>query len=79
MWAALTQRNIPQDDEIAQSVTQIIDEVREGGDKALRSIVERIEGSAPENFEVSAQQRREAGERVSEELKAALATAKSNI
>ncbi len=79
MWAALTRRNIPQDDEIAQSVSQIIDEVRKGGDKALRSIVERIEGSAPENFEVSAQQRREAGERVSDELKAALATAKSNI
>ncbi len=78
-WAALTKRNIPQDNEIAERVAQIIDRVAEGGDSALMDIVQSIEGVAPENFEVSKAVIDAAAESVSEELKEALKKAKSNI
>lgn len=78
-WRELTQRNIPQDDEITQNVTQIIEEVRTGGDSALRNIVKRIEGTAPLSFEVSAEEREAAASMVTQELKDALDIAKSNI
>ncbi len=78
-WQTLIERNIPQDDQIAERVAQIIDEVKCGGDAALRSIVERIEGSVPDSFEVSAEDRAAAAAELSDELKAALAQAKSNI
>ncbi len=78
-WDSLIERNIPQDDEIAERVASIIEEVRTGGDTALRSIVERIEGSAPDSFEVSREERAAAANMLSDELKEALAVAKSNI
>ncbi len=78
-WRELTERNIPQDDEITERVTQIIEEVRSGGDTALRKIVERVEGTAPHSFEVSAEEREAAASMVSQELKDALNIAKSNI
>ncbi len=78
-WAQLSQRNIPNDDEIAGRVADIIGKVAEGGDAALREIVSNIEGSAPECFEVSSEMIAAAATEVSEELKAALAMAKSNI
>ncbi len=78
-WSSLIERNIPQDDQIAQRVMEIIEEVRTGGDEALRRVVQRIENSAPEFFEVSVEQRAAAAEKISEELTVALAQAKSNI
>ncbi len=78
-WDSLIERNIPQDDEIAERVASIIEEVRTGGDNALRSIVERIEGVVPDSFEVSAEERAAAANSVSDELKRALDVAKSNI
>lgn len=78
-WAALTKRNIPQDEAIAERVAQIIDRVADGGDKALKEIVHSIEGVVPESFVVSKAVIDAAAEAVSEELKAALAKAKSNI
>lgn len=78
-WRELTQRNIPQDEEIAERVAQIIAQVAEGGDEALREIVTSIEGSAPESFELSAERVARAAEVVSDELKVALKQAKSNI
>ncbi len=78
-WDSLIERNIPQDDEIAERVASIIEEVRTGGDNALRSIVERIEGVVPDSFEVSAEERAAAANSISDELKRALDVAKSNI
>ncbi len=78
-WAALSQRNIPKDDEIAERVAQIIDRVAEGGDEALREIVQSIEGVVPESFEVPSEVVAAAADEVSEELKSALQIAKSNI
>ncbi|MFI3304270.1 MAG: histidinol dehydrogenase [Rikenellaceae bacterium] len=78
-WGELTQRNIPQDDEIAERVASIIERVAEGGDEALRQIVTSIEGGAPESFELSMERIAAAESEVSEELKCALLQAKSNI
>ncbi len=78
-WSALTKRNIPQDDEIAERVASIIDRVAEGGDRALKEIVQSIEGVVPESFEVPKETISAAEALVSEELKEALKRAKSNI
>ncbi len=78
-WQQLAMRNIPQDDEIAERVAEIIDKIAQGGDKALRTIVTDIEGSAPESFELSQETIESAAAKVSDELKEALMLAKSNI
>ncbi len=78
-WGALIERNTPQDDQIAERVAQIIDSVASGGDAALREIVGSIEGFVPDSFELSAERIAAASASVSEELKAALQQAKSNI
>ncbi len=78
-WAALSKRNIPNDDEIGGRVAEIIARVAEGGDAALRDIVVSIEGSAPDSFELSAEAIAAAAADVSDELKAALDVAKANI
>ncbi|MFI3289891.1 MAG: histidinol dehydrogenase [Rikenellaceae bacterium] len=78
-WGALTKRNIPQDNEIAERVASIIDRVAEGGDGALKEIVQSIEGVVPESFEIPKSVIEAAANSVSEELKEALKRAKSNI
>ncbi len=78
-WPALTARVTRNDGDIAEQVAAILSEVRAGGDEALRSIVRRIEGFAPERFELSQAQLDEAARSIPPELKAALATAKANI
>ena len=47
-WAALTERCTRQEEEITRQVASILDEVRTGGDRALREITRRVEGRAPE-------------------------------
>ncbi len=79
LWRDLTRRNIPQDDIIGERVSRIITRVAEGGDEALRAVVTEIEGSAPASFEVTEEQIARAEATVSEELKAALKAAKTNI
>ncbi len=78
-WASLCERNIPQDDEITQRVESIIESIAQGGDDAMRRIVEGIDGSAPDSFEVSKEKIEDAVKSVSEELKSALQQAKRNI
>ncbi|WP_195499756.1 histidinol dehydrogenase [Alistipes timonensis] len=78
-WAALTERCTRQEEEITRQVASILDEVRTGGDEALRAITRRIEGRDCATFEVPADIRRAAAELVPAALKEALATAKANI
>lgn len=78
-WEALIERNIPQDDEIAGRVAQIIEQVATEGDAGLRKIAESIDGFAMANIEITADQLAAAGDEVSEELKEALKMAKQNI
>ena len=78
-WPALTARVTRDDAEIDRRVAAILNEVRTGGDEALRRIARRIEGFAPERFELPQAQLDEAARSISPELKTALATAKANI
>lgn len=78
-WAALTERCTRQEKEITRQVASILDEVRTGGDRALRDITRRIEGRDCETFEVPADVRRAAAALIPEALKEALDTAKANI
>ena len=79
-WAALTERCTRREEEITEQVAAILDEVRSGGDRALRAITQRIEGRTPDRQEVPAGE--PAGGRKGTsppELKEALAAAKANI
>lgn len=78
-WPRLTERFRRDDEQITEQVAAIIDEVRCGGDKALRDITRRIEGRDCCAFEITAGERRAAAAEVSAELKEAIATAKANI
>ena len=78
-WPALTARVTRDDAEIDRRVAAILNEVRTGGDEALRRIARRIDGFAPERFELPQAQLDEAARNISSELKTALATAKANI
>ena len=78
-WAALTERCTRREEEITRQVASILDEVRTGGDRALRDITRRIEGRDCETFEVPADVRRAAAALIPETLKEALDTAKANI
>ncbi len=78
-WRALQQRCQSHQDDIRHIVAGILDEVRQGGDEALREISLRIDGSAPECFEVGEQEFAKAEEQVDDALKTALQKAKDNI
>lgn len=78
-WKALTERCRRSDEEITRQVATIINEVRSGGDRALRDITRRIEGRDCGTFEVSSAERRAAASHLPEALKEAIGTAKKNI
>lgn len=78
-WAALTERCTRREEEITEQVSAILSEVRNGGDRALRALTQRIEGRTPERFEVPAGELQAAEKGLSTELKEALSAAKSNI
>ncbi len=78
-WWELLKRNVPEDDQIAERVADIVERIARGGDGALREIVSSIEGSVPESFEVSSELIEAAASQVSDSLKEAIAQAKANI
>ena len=78
-WPALTARVTRDDAEIDRRVAAILNEVRTGGDEALRRIARRSAGCAPDRRELPQAQLDEAARNISPELKTALATAKANI
>lgn len=78
-WAALTERCTRREEEITEQVSAILAEVRNGGDRALRALTQRIEGHTPERFEVPAGELQAAEKELSTELKEAMSAAKSNI
>lgn len=76
---ALTERNIPEDDVIEAGVKDIVEAVRQNGDAALRDFALRFDGAHLSDMELSAEERRDAAAKVSEEVKAAIAHAAENI
>lgn len=57
-WKRLTSRCSRDESRIQGIVEGILEEVRMGGDNALREISKRVEGFVPQQFEVSDEVRR---------------------
>lgn len=78
-WAALTERNIPDDPAVDAAVSAIIEEVRAKGDAALREMALKFDRCNVGALEVSEAEIAEGCARVSDEVKAAIGLAKENI
>lgn len=78
-WAALTERNIPDDPAVDEAVGAIIAEVRAKGDSALREMALKFDRCNVGALEVSEAEIAEGCARVSDEVKAAIGLAKENI
>lgn len=78
-WKELLQRPYVDNTTVLNTVQQILNEVREGGDVALRKLTAQFNGVTLQQFEVSETEIKEACEKVPESLKAAIQQAKRNI
>ncbi|MBR6600512.1 MAG: histidinol dehydrogenase [Bacteroidaceae bacterium] len=78
-WPVLMLRATDNDTVIEQRVRTILERIRQGGDEALRAITTEIDGRCPESLQVSEAEFTEAESLVSDELKAAIRQAASNI
>lgn len=78
-WTALTERNVPDDAAVVESVAHIIAEVRAHGDEALRRFAKDFDHADIDSLALSAEERRAAEEKVSDEVKAAVQQAYRNI
>lgn len=78
-WPSLTERCTESDEAVTASVRSILDEVRCGGDEALRRIAERIDGVRLSSLEVSQEERDEASRNITPQLREALRRALENI
>lgn len=78
-WKGLCSRALCDDNDIAERVENIIDNVKTRGDVALRSLTLQIDGVALDAIEVTPEERKEAFEKVSSELRDAIAKAVRNI
>lgn len=79
MWPNLTARATFSDKQIEDRVREILSQVRERGDDALRSLAEQIDGVRLDSLQVTEQEIERARGKVSEELKEAIRTAIGNI
>lgn len=78
-WDKLLERPYVDNTSVLASVQQILEEVRTGGDEALRAFAQKFDGVVLDNFLVSEEELRAAGTALSEELKEAIRQAKENI
>jgi histidinol dehydrogenase len=78
-WAEIVKRPVLDRRFLERTVTNILNDVRENGDTALRHCALHFDKVALEVFEVSDEEFAEAEASVSEELKEAIAAAKANI
>jgi histidinol dehydrogenase len=77
--SALERPAIAEGANITAAVSDVIAEVRAGGDKAVTALTEKFDKTSPDTIRVSNAQIDAACERLSEEMKAALEQAYSNI
>lgn len=78
-WDALTERNIPNDAAIKESVREIVATVKAQGDEALRTYARKFDGAEITEIEISEAERQAATAKVAENVKRAIATAAKNI
>ena len=79
IWSKLTRRATTDDTLIEERVRTILTRVREGGDEALRQVTEAIDGAAPAEFKVSAEEITAAANEVSPKVKKAIQEASERI
>ncbi|MFN2441037.1 MAG: histidinol dehydrogenase, partial [Chitinophagaceae bacterium] len=77
-WKELLQRPYV-DNATIQSMQNILDEVKEKGDLAVRGFTKKFDGIEIENFKVSEDEISNAANKLSEDLKKAIRQAKNNI
>ena len=78
-WDALTERNIPNDAAIEESVREIVATVKAQGDEALRTYARKFDGTEITEIEISEAERQAATAKVAENVKRAIAAAAKNI
>jgi len=78
-WTDLLKRAGADSTAVEAAVADILQQVRKGGDRALRELTLKIDGIAIDNFRVSPEEFAAAEKQVSLELKAAIAQAAANI
>ncbi len=78
-WDVLTERNIPDDAAISESVERIVRDVRNEGDAAVRRYALQFDGAALTRLELTSEERAAAAEGVRPEVKAAIMQAAKNI
>lgn len=79
-WPALTSRNIPDDDpQVAKAVEEIVQGVRNDGDKALRDYALRFDGASLDSLEVSDDEITKAISGIHPDVASAIRAAAANI
>lgn len=78
-WEELLKRPTLRTEELMETVKGLVEEVRQGGDQAVMALEEKFDKVSLSALEVSAEERQEAEQLVSEELKKAIRLAAGNI
>ncbi len=78
-WKQLLQRPYADNSAVMETVKMILNEVKEGGDEAIKTLSNKFDGVMLENLIVSKIEIAEAANEVGAELKAAIQQAKKNI
>lgn len=78
-WEELLKRPTLRTEELMVTVKGLVEEVRQGGDQAVMALEEKFDKVSLSALEVSAEERQEAEQLVSEELKKAIRLAAGNI
>jgi len=78
-WKKILERPYADNSNVLQSVQQILSEVRQKGDEALRQFAKQFDGAELSGFEVTQKELDAASNEISNELKAAIQQAKKNI
>ena len=78
-WESLCQRAQIEKNELEGIVNDILNNVKENGDKALLEYAEKFDGVVIDSLQVSSEEIKQASETVSEDLKKAIQLAKNNI
>jgi histidinol dehydrogenase len=78
-WRSLLQRPAMDPFSLEKKVTKIIDKVKRRGDKAIRKLTKELDGVKLRDIRITQREMKEAMQKLPEQLKQAIRTAKSNI
>ena len=78
-WAELLARPVFDSTQLFETVQQVLDDVKKNGDKAVRNYTEKFDKVTLESLEVTKEEKEEAENLVSKQLKQAIEMARRNI